>query len=74
MARNVGSARSFKRRTTASGEPSKGSATEMKDEISKQKPPAQKTTTRLQQVEMLLSVSHRVATIESLDEILEATD
>lgn len=72
MARNVGSARSFKKRATASGEPSKGPATEMKDKSSQQKQPAHKTNTRLQQVEMLLSVSQRMATIESLDEILEA--
>jgi len=72
MAKNVRSARSVTRRATANVEPTKEFVSDMKEEISTQEQSTQVANKRLQQVEMLLNVSRRVATIESLDEILEA--
>ncbi len=69
MASDLRSANSLKRKTASEAAP-EGSSAETENEISKQEQRLRVADKRLKRVELLLNVSHRVATIESLDEIL----
>ena len=57
-------------KTKTANKASEGSSAEAENEISPREERLQETDKRLKRVEMLLNVSRRVATIESLDEIL----
>ncbi|MEE8262797.1 MAG: hypothetical protein V3R83_10080, partial [Gammaproteobacteria bacterium] len=69
MASDLRSANSLKRKTASEAAP-EGSLAETENEISKREQRLRVADKRLKRVELLLNVSHRVATIESLDEIL----
>ncbi len=59
-------------KTETANMPSEGSSMEAENQISISEQRLREADKRLKHVEMLLNVSRRVATIESLDEILEA--
>ncbi|MEE8261295.1 MAG: GAF domain-containing protein, partial [Gammaproteobacteria bacterium] len=68
MASDLHSSSSLKTKTA--NQASEGSSAEAENEISPREERLRETDKRLKRVEMLLNVSRRVATIESLDEIL----